>query len=142
MASHSSNIRLLKLLLELLLSTLTLGLDIALDDAPDNTDELNLNPPPAKEILPHSVSTKSSIGDIPEDCDALLKLDGLKEKELGCMIEGGIPFKMSGCKGLEDAITANLLQMCLHYLSHYCLPSSKCFDSESVKNKFISEGND
>ena len=51
MASHSSNTRLLKLLLELLLSALTLGLDIVLDDAPDNTDELSLNPPPAKEML-------------------------------------------------------------------------------------------
>ena len=51
MASHSSNILLLKLLLELLNSALTLGLDIELDDAPDNTDELNLNPPPAIEML-------------------------------------------------------------------------------------------
>ena len=57
MASHSSNIRLLKLLLGLLDSALTLGLDMALDDAPDNTDELNLKPPKKKRIK-HLTSPK------------------------------------------------------------------------------------
>lgn len=86
----SSNIRLLRFFLLLLLSGLTdVVLADILEEELDNTDELNLNP------------------DDEEDVD---RVEGLKEKLLGCMMDEGMPVRMSGCRGLEEeVITANFL---------------------------------